>query len=590
MWEQFIFIIAFVILFVGLVFIYKVPDQISLLRSGIICFITELCLGAVLAGIYDLLKLPVGLVSMGSGFFAMALAVWGWIGYHKKIQKVKIFAADIYAFAVLTIFFGVLFLKIFSPDIQLVYTNTDPANHYRMAKKVMETRTIDRMYFASLYNGLIMKLFQPFLAQISLYKAFILADAFFNYLNLLTFYVLLTTAVKSKFMNIVAPFICIFYFWGWPLYSFVVGGFVYFGIGVTLSAYVVYLLICFVNSNSTGNKKALLLLMALGIYSLAVCYMMFVPIVCLIGGIGIGHVVKKEKVAIPRKVLLTAGGVVLGLAIVIFCVCFFGFFKGNLGKAFEALQCEGGIHKQLYEDFLFLLPPVIYVIWLYNKKKKTDLKVISLVIIAGVIGVAFLLCLVGVLSGYYFYKLYFLLWFFCWLVCAQAMEYFQKENKIALYAYMVPVALAVVMSCTGIVEKFANGNLVNANTRGIFPIYELTSRCVFEQNKEDLKDKDALIDMIGYIQEDLGNESSDVLFGVSHEKNYLSAWYRVFSGARSKEIYADSLEENLEQLKSDNVQYFLIQKTADYYSKNKEVFEKFESVYDNGYYGLYIIE
>lgn len=587
MQETFIFLTAFMILLAGLLCIYKKEEKVSFFRSAVVCLITELCIGTVLAGVCDLLKLPVGLLSMGAGFFVIACVVWGIILYQRRIQPMKADVIDIYAFIVLTIFFIILFLKIFNVNIQLVYTNTDPARHYSMAKNVMETQTLGRMYFAALYNGLFMKLCQPFLAEISLYKAFILSDAFFQYLNLLMFYVILMTVLKSKILKLLSPFVCMFYFLGWPLYSFVIGGFVYYGDGVMLCAYVVYLLSCLEDAGNPKQKKGIYGLVALGIFSLAVCYMLFVPAICLIVLVGVWHMLRERKFAVSRKTFVLLGVGVTAFLVIIFCVCFFGFFKGDLSKVFAGLQNEGGVHKQLYEDLLLLIPPTIYMSMQWYKKKEWNWICVSAVSTGGIVVCFFILCLLGVVSGYYYYKWYYLLWLLFWLMCAEAMEYFWKENRGIFYACGVPVAAALVLEWIGVLPSLASGSLVNANTQSMFPIYEVTRQCVQAPNMEDLAGKDALIDMIGYMQENLQEESEEAILFVAHEKNYISAWYGALNGGSSREVFQETLKDELEQLEKEESVYFLIQKTTSYYYGNEEMLEKYPMLYDNGYYGLY---
>lgn len=587
MQAQIIFVAAFALLWTGLICVSKVSERISFVTSAIVGFITELCIGAVLAGVYSLLHIPVQLFSMGAGYALCAVLIWGFIVWQRKIQPMSIYAVDIYAFGVMTIFFLLLFYQTFTLDIQLVYTNIDPANHFMEARKVMQTGVVSRMYFAALHNGLIMSLFEPFLAEISLYKAFILADTLFNFVNILMFYVLLTTVFKSKILKILAPFICILYYLGWPLYSFVGGGFVYFGIGATLFAYVIYLLIEFVSREKKSEKWMMGILSVLGTFSLTVCYMLFVPVLCVVVFAYVCYAIKTEKIYIPRKtlILVTVSAVVFG--IILFCICFFGFFGGNVDKIFGSLKLEGGIHKQIYEDFIFLLPPAVYMICKNIKEKRMNFLCLTLAGIGLVIAVSFAACAAGMLSGYYFYKFYYLLWMFCWLVCAEAIEYFWNKDRMAVCAYGIPFVTAIAFLFSNTAGKLADGNLVNANTKGIFPIYETSYRCVAEQNEEHLAQKDALADVSGYIIENYTEHRQDIPMINSYEKSYLNQWYKAFTGSRSYTVYEKGFDEILNELEEGGYRYMVIYKATDYYAENEATVNRYEVIYDNGYYGLY---
>ena len=79
----------------------------------------------------------------------------------------------------------------------------------------------------------------------------------------------------------------------------------------------------------------------LGTFSLTVCYMLFVPVLCVVVFAYVCYAIKTEKIYIPRKtlILVTVSAVVFG--IILFCICFFGFFGGNVDKIFGSLKLEG---------------------------------------------------------------------------------------------------------------------------------------------------------------------------------------------------------------------------------------------------------
>lgn len=591
MGAQVIFILGFLILMAGLMCVKKMPEKVSFFRSLVICYITELCFGAVLAGIYSVVKIPVGLISMGCGYLVLALLVWGWIIYKREMQKFAIYAVDVYSFLVLTLFFGLLFIKVFTPEIAIVYKNSDPGTHFLMALKVLENKKVSNMYFAPLYNGLVLELFQPFLAKISLYKAFILADSVSNYVNLLIFYVILSTIIKSRFWKVMSPWVCILYFLGWPFYSYVAGGYVYFGVGITLFVYVIYLLIILRTQTEMPKRCVILGLILLGIFSVSICYMLFTPFLCVAVVLCLRHIMKKENIVIPKKVGLTIGIGTLVVAGVIFCICFFGFFKGDITQIFSSLRIEGGIHRELYKDFLFMLPPVIYMGWHYYRKKETDFIFLTTVVITGITAFAFLVCIFGGMSGYYYYKLYYMLWLFFWLVCIQAGEHFIKENKILLCAYGLPILAAIVMMFSGGDAYLATRDLANENSPSLFPIYEVTKQYINESY--ETREMESLISVSQYINENFNEEKGIPLISSVDKFNY-GVWYRDFTGY--KQYWADRSNDSesekylgrvLEQLGEDGYSYFVIIKTADCYIENEEVMSVYEAVYDDGYMGLY---
>lgn len=586
------FIAAFVLLFAGFLVLKKTSGKISFLKSMVICLITELCMGALIAGCFKLIRLPVGLFSMGLGFLLLAFAVWGWIFFHKETQSYMVDTADFYAFAVITVFFVCLFLKVFTPGIDLVYKNSDPGAHYGMALQAMQTGKLGRMYFSELYNSLAMELMQPALSEITLYKAFILSDSFFNYVNILMFYILLSTVFRSKFLQAVSPFLCILYFLGWPFYSYVAGGYVYFGIGITLVSYTVYLILLLRDNKDERAVKALLAMIVLGLFSVTVCYFLFTPVLCLITAGCLLYWLKEKKIVIPKALLVKIAGAVLVLGGILFCICFFGFFKGNVNRILISLRIEGGIHRELYKDFLFLLPQVIFMGWYYYKQKKTDFLFLSWAVTAGITGIAFLIYLFGAVSGYYYYKLYYLNWLFLWLICAQAAEYFWKEKRVFLYAYGIPVVATVILTLLGTDSYLIKRDMINASSPVLFPIYGVAMDYI--ENSEETEEMDGLRSVSLYINENLEGEDFGIPLIYSMDKYIYPVWYRSFTGYSGKQADRgndDSVEKYLgnvlEQLEEDGCKYFLIIKSADCYIENTALLERYDEVYNNGYYGIY---
>ena len=65
-----------------------------------------------------------------------------------------------------------------------------------------------------------------------------------------------------------SPIITLMYFAGWPLYNYVLGGFVYWGIGVTLAALGIYLLRLYPDYKE--YQKHMIALIVLLLYNIAV--------------------------------------------------------------------------------------------------------------------------------------------------------------------------------------------------------------------------------------------------------------------------------------------------------------------------------
>lgn len=585
-----LFILSFLILLSGLMLVYKVPEKVSLFRSMVICYITELCLGAVAVGIYLLIGIPIGLISLGTAYLFMGIALWGIIIYQKKVQELKIIGWDVYTVLVIVLWFSFIFMKVFSLSINNVYTNVDPAIHFQLALNVMDTGKVSTMYFAEVYNAIIMDLLSPFMIRLSLYKAFILADSFANLLNVFIFYCLITTFVKSKFAKVIVPFLSCLYFLGWPFFSYAIGGFVYFGWGVTLFAYVVYLLIKLYEGEDRRNRIVLLGLVLIGCISLLVGYLLFVAILAGVVLLSLLFTARKNGFLIPKKQILRIGIVLLLAAIGIFSFCFWGYFGGDLTYVLSALQTDGGIAKELYQDFVFLMPGVIYMGWKYIRNKEVNVIFVAVSVILAFICLTFIMCLCGLISAYYYYKSYYLLWLFAWVINVAFIEYLLEKDKVMLFSCGGTLLLAIFITLSGFDSRLAEKAIVidevsNRWYPSPFPIWDRME--IFIGKKQYWVDNDALIDVSKFVNEEIP-ETEEV--PIIAELYWADRWYYDFTGNSgicigSDEEYVDTILD----YKDAGYKYFVLYQNTQRYRDNRELLSAFENIYDNGYYGVYMI-
>lgn len=584
------FVLSFLLFLSGMILIYKVPERVSLFRSMVICYITELCLGAIVVGIFSIIGIPIGLTALGMAYFIMGVSAWGVIIRQKKVQKVAIINWDIYSALIIILWFSIIFVKVFSPTILNVYTNGDPAEHFQSALRVLDTGKVSAMYFAEAYNAVIMELLEPFLLRLTLYKAFILADSFANLVNVFMFYCLIATFVKSKFAKAIVPLLSCLYFLGWPFFSYAIGGFVYFGWGVTLFAYVVYLLAKLYESEDRRNQIILIGLVLIGGFSLLVCYLLFVVILAGIVLLSLMCTANKNGLAVSKKHVLKIGIAILLSAIGIFAFCFWGYFKGDLTYILRSLRRDGGIAKELYQDFVFLMPGVFYMGWRYIRNKEVNIIYISVSVILAYICLTFIMCLCGVLSPYYYYKSYYLLWFFAWVINIAFIEYLFAKDRVMLFSCGGTLLLAIFITLSGIDSKLAQKRIVvdEVTSRlypSPFPIWDRME--IFIGQKKHLEDNAALIDVSQYINETI---PENVEVPIIVELYWAEMWYDTYTG--NSGIYIASDEEYVKAIQDcidDGYQYFVLYQNTYRYRDNKELLSDYENVYDNGYYGVYML-
>lgn len=571
-----------------MVLVYKVPERVSLIRSMVICYITELCFGAVVVGVYSLIGIPVGLTSLGIAYCVMGLSVWVIIICRKKVQKVKIINWDVYTAIVIVLWFSFIFIKVFTLSIENVYILIDPARHFQFALNVLDTGKVSTMYFAEVYNAVVIELLAPFLQRITLYKAFILADSFANLINVFMFYCLLATFVKSGFVKVIAPFVSCLYFMGWPFYSSVITGFVYLGWGVTLLAYVVYLLIKLYDSEDRRNRIALLGLVLVGGFSLLACYLLFVVILAGVVLLSLVFTARKNGFVVSKRRMLTIGIIISLLAVGIFTFCFWGFFKGDMTYVLNALRADGAIAKEPYQDFVFLMPGVMYMGWKYIRRKEVNMILISIGVILAFIGMTFIMCLCGIISSYYYYKPYYLLWLFAWVINVAFIEHLFDKDKVMLFTYGGVLIFTIFMAMSGLNSKLLEKGIADNfywASYGPLPIWDRMK--IFVSNNTYGKESRDLIDVSEYINETFSE--TEKIPAISSRYDVIG-WYTGYTGNSYTWITSDEqFAQAVQEYKDEGYRYILVYQDSNEYRNNKELLSDFEIVYNSGYYGVYML-
>lgn len=583
-----LFCIAFLISLLGMM-MYKVTDKsISVFESAVLCFITELCIGAVIVGIYSILGILISLFSIGLAYLTIGIIVWFVILKKKKVQRLEMRKGEIYAIFIILGCVICIFVNTFTVNVSNVYRNSDPGTHMLMALQVIDTGEVSSMYFAEVYNAMVISIFQPFLVRINYYKAFILADTLANVVNVLMFYILALRFCKSRFSKIVLPIVCIFYFLGWPFFSYIIGGFVHLGWGVTLFMYVMYWLMVLYECGDRKKQISILALILLGSFSILVCYMLYVPIIGLVLIACLICIDNKIHLCIDKRRIVY---IVLSIAFfTLICgtICFLGYFGGSWTSVFSALSKGGGIQKELYRDFVFLLPAAIYMTVYYIKNKEPNLLVTMLISVLFYTIIAFVICRKGLMSAYYYYKGYYLIWMILWLVNIMAIEYLYNKDRLVVFAYGFSMLFAIVMTMSGVDSRLAEERIVIDEVSyrhypSLFPIWDRME--IFISEEDDIADKEALIDICNYSSSVLTNKTDEMVLVTP--VYYHTPWYRCYGGGDTIGIDSyEEFEEVITMLENGN-EFFLVHQNNDFYRKKKKVLDKYQCIYSNGYYGIY---
>lgn len=578
------FLICFVLLFLAIFFLKKSENKILLIRGGILSIVFIMTYSAVVVMIFQILGIAISPVSLGVLYAITATVVGIYIFKRKQVQKIEIDKIELIGFIILSIVFLMIELKVFSWSLRHSFNNeVDPANHFKMAMNIVRNGKVSGMYFSALFNSCIINMCKPFLAEIKLYKAFILGNTLQNYICLIFFYVLVFKFAKNEKTKIAAIIITLLYWFGYPLYSYIGGNFVYWEAGVLLIEYLIFVLYELLE----GKSKTIpcIVAIAFGLYSLAVCYIMFAPAAFI--GAFVVFLLFLVKRGIPVKKIVVGCSVLITIGILGVLFCYYMIFSSKGLQVGKTLTLQGGIYSEVYRDFLFLVPPVLYVCIKDIKRKNWSVFHIFLLSFVGVTGVMFVMRLFGAISTYYYFKNYYALWMLFWIGVMLLSAQIRKEEITYWIAYSSIIVLSAIMCFGKVEEKFYYVEDVEEvkNYKELLGIYEYNIE-LLKKDYETEKYSDEKFEIMQYVIDNLSGKDTPTVFLMTSNCKGDCYWYEAITQQDSKAFYSSRWKnENLEllesALKENDIQYFVILKSSQAYNRYPEYFEKYEWIFEN---------
>lgn len=541
------------------------------------------CYLSFMAFLYD--KIGVG-VKLGTTCISLALAdavLWGSMIKEKRIQKLFFRWSDIFSVILVSAFVLLISMHMFTPKLRLAYINTDPANHFNMAMQIVKTGKLDGMYFSAYVDAIFIQVLSPFLTAGNYYKAFIVADIFMHVLEICMFYVLALTISDRKIVRVFAPIFAIGYFFGYPAYSYMTGGFVYWGIGVMILILIVYALILVERYPKLQKYTYVMLFFAA--YANSCCNRLFVLVNYFALFVAlVAFLLKGRKNLINKKTVIT--GVVL-LAFTAVAALLFINFWGSLDKIFAYVQVPGWCYSSMYGDLIFFIPVMVTVCF-YALIKGEYSKTVS------IMGICMIICTVGMyiltyhslMTFYYYYKIYYNLWLFGWLFAVMALEI--MADKKQLTGYFSYAALIVMIAGLTLTNYDYNMWHHNANyngeyaTKNLFSLYRYNMDSLLTDYKDYARSETKIMDVYIYAVEELEDENIPAL--ITDQASY--CWFdamRAQDRAEAKKYWParHELMDIVRRLNDKNIEKVMVMKNDEFYITNKAYFDLCEVIYEN---------
>lgn len=444
-----IYLISFLILFLTLIYIKKSDQKLNIIISLVYTSCILYFYDPIIAYILSLFNIKNTLL-MFSLVYILTSVILIYISHkkHGTILKQKYYLnkKQLISFVILILITMTIGIFKYNKFTEIDYGITDAAIHYKMASeyvdygKLLDGKIYDPinilkkpMFGYYVPCGIFMKI-MPLQRYIS-YNIF---NTFMLCLLIISFYVVCLEMKEKDKNNIITTIIAIMYGLAYPL-SYILYGFGYSGPGI-LATTLILLTWKFILKEEKTHFYLILTLFNLGLFF---SYYLFAPILFLAQGLFIIYKFIKGKITLKK--LLKIGLITIVIPTIIGFLYFLQ--KENMVETVNTtsnnFSIEGTTYKNLWGNFVLLIPMIIYSIILEIKNKKTNLDTFFIICEILYIIISLYFTLIGKMSTYYYYKMYYILWLISYLYVYKLINYSDYKTKFRINIFFITFIILI---------------------------------------------------------------------------------------------------------------------------------------------------
>lgn len=568
-----IYIIAFLALVAGIYLYKKSKHELYAATWLPICFIAVMGYQAMAAGVLAFAKLPVNLWSVCTVDLLPAVFLWINIIKYKGIQKYKLEKKDFFMLITLVSAMVVFTLRRYGPELLINYNAVDWTQHLLAAQGVISGQKIDAMYYASLHNALLIEISAPLVTAGNCYKIYVLGDVLHLLLAGFMFWGVIRRYATDSFMTVSGIIVTMLYLLGYPANS-TLFGFSYLGMSLTVILYIIAVADCAVRDNMSGRITVAML--SVGCLAVFESYALFVPVIFF--GLLLWIFVRQyiNGRLITGHTVMVALGVFLVPVLIGLWFTYRGIFVNNPGVTVGTqISLEGGIYRNLFTNFLILCPfAVAGAVNLIKKKENCVTLYFMALELLFTFGL-FLLALKGKVSGYYYYKNYFMFWIFIFVLAFYGLAVLEKQARLIVSSGFIVWLVLVFMFVFNVDVWIQNKNEAlygNADIRPFMDIYA----CNYDFFNTSKYDKEKL-ELYSYIRDNMIDK------GLTDKVNMAGSWEDCMCMRAVTNIQADIYDgEGMASLvKEGAVDYVVVLYGSEEYNMEKDLYDSLDRIYEN---------
>lgn len=596
------YVLTVIAMLVTFILFRKSEKKQNLVNHAILSVVCYLGFNILICMIFGCLNVTTNLLFLSIADLIVAAGLGFKIYKDKGIQTFEIRKRDIVGALVCLAIVCYMAIDQYTPLSKTVANaSVDACMHYSAATNFAdEMKVLAKINNTTGYNfktmqtgayintGIFMNIVRSLIPSWEDYVAFKVFETGVTALVILSFYMLISDKLKDKKSYVIGMVFLILYAFAYP-YTSLLHGFSYLSVCLVFATALFYMAKEYVKGEMNFYVQLpIIVLMGVGIIF---SYCLFVPalfaFICI--HVFVNDLEKKQEKSylkfFKKSTLLVTGLLLIVTIVSIFYLVIPTFTDSDQNKLTDAIGFEGGIYKSLYQDFLFYIPFAIMFIYKAIKNKKLNFQTIALTLIGGQALLMFFGVVYGIVSPYYFYKMYFLLWILLVEIAVEVMADIDenKELFVMFSSYLVIWVAIIMLAVTGTEHKLHMKRPTlfdECRTHKLAGIYYDTNvaaianinvSCIVDANRVKLAEAMQKIDDITLANMLVGGMNTNC-----------KAWMYVISraesgGASINDLQKAVVETDVEDFLEDEDKKYFVLYTGDEYKTT----EDYELVFQN---------
>ena len=574
-----------ILLIVGFILLKKSDAKQNILFWIVLSLVLLLGYNILVCGLLSLIHITNNLLVLS----LVNLILVGIIGFKiyrkKEIQKYYIRLKDGICLAVILVSVFSIGIIRFNNSMSIKYETTDPAIHFSAAKDFYDRSGMpdikSEMMMPAAYTntGIGMLWASDFMPEENFHVVYILFDLYILFLLGAIFYIGIVNEIESKTKSIITLIFSLLFIFGYPLNSMIFG-FAYLSVGLL---FIISLLVCskYIKNKELNMVTYCLLFFTLN-FGLFFSYYLFVPVVYVAFGLFMLFDMLKNRKTKKFFSFITKENIIKTVfALILPTILGFAYFvlPGLIenGKTIVSyIVAEGYIYRDLYSNFILLIPLAIFYIINCIKNKENSFSTIL-----AIVTLVFTLYLLkkglrGETSSYYYYKMYYIMWVIVlYLVTKASYKIVDKELSLYIWGYLFMYISIILLSISGFDTKISEANFLFNPTN-----YLRAYSDIYVFNYEKIKDKNCIYtsNQINAIQDLIkksNNKKEIQITGNALQLLWAKDLYRITD---TDDIHELILKTEVEQalnewLENDQKKYLIYFDTSKDIEKENEIYK-----------------